>query len=136
LPLHEGPGSVAEAFMLNLVIDARSNYFFFRASFILSPGVNSEAPLDIPVVEESFILSPGDNSEAPREFVEVELFIWVPGADPEAPFVAEPAKLRPDEPIIIAAAAITNVFFISLSCYPFGGWLWSPNFLRIERFST
>jgi len=60
----------------------------------------------------------------------------VPGADPEAPFVAEPAKLRPDEPIIIAAAAITNVFFISLSCYPFGGWLWSPNFLRIERFST
>ena len=69
------PSSVAGAFVLNIVIDARSNYFFFCASFILSPGVNSEASLDIPVVEESFILSPGDNSEAPREFIEVELFI-------------------------------------------------------------
>ena len=98
--------------MLNHVTDARSNYFFFRTSFILSPGVNSEAPLDIPVVVESFILSPGDSSEAPFDVGVVELFIIVPGADPEAPFVAEPAKLRPDEPISIAAAAITKVLFI------------------------
>jgi hypothetical protein len=104
---------------LNPTIDAQ--YYFFRASFILSPGANSEAPLvaplDIPVVGESFIRSPGESSEAPRELVEFESFIWVPGADPEAPFVAEPAKPRPDEPISIAAAANISVFFMLLSCY-------------------
>ena len=71
--------------------------------------------MDTPVVGESFILSPGENSEAPREVGVVGLFIWVPGADPEAPLVAEPAKLRLDDPISIAAAAIINVFFMSLS---------------------
>ena len=100
------------------MVSSRSfnNYFFLRRSFIVSPGVNSEAPLDLPVVE-SFILSPGANSEAPREVVVVELFICVPGAEPEAPFVAEPAKLRPDEPTSIAAAAIINVFFMSFSLF-------------------
>ena len=103
--------------------------------------MNSEAPLvaplDLPVVEESFILSPGESSEAPREFVEFELFIWVPGADPEAPFVAEPAKLRPDEPISIAAAAIINVFFMLFSCLSVCGCLWlqSPNSVPIKRFA-
>jgi len=92
-----------------------NNYFFLRRSFILSPGLNSEAPLDVPVVE-SFILSPGANSEAPRVVVVVELFICVPGAKPEAPFV-EPAKPRPDEPTSIAAAAIINVFFMSFSLF-------------------
>jgi hypothetical protein len=97
-------------------------YFYFlpvlRASFILSPGVNSEAPLDMPVVEESFILSPGENSEAPREVGEVELFIWGPGANPEAPLAPdEPAKLRLDEPISMAVAATINVLFMSFSCF-------------------
>jgi len=40
-----------------------------------------------------------------------ELFIWVPGAYPEAPLV-DPAKLG-DETINIAVAAIIQVFFIS-----------------------
>ena len=59
----------------------RSDSYFLpvlRASFILSPGANSEAPLDMPVVVESFILSPGEFSEAPRDVGEVgefELFI-------------------------------------------------------------
>src|SRR5258706_6991096 len=56
-----------------------SKVYFLRASFILSPGVNSEAPLvaplDMPVVRESFILSPGESSEAPREVEAPELFI-------------------------------------------------------------
>jgi len=50
------------------------SYYFLRASLNLSPGLNSEAPLDRPVVE-SFFLSPGENSEAPRVVGEVELFI-------------------------------------------------------------
>src|SRR5258708_23716795 len=108
------PRLVAGA-VLNLANRHSTDYFFLRRSFILSPGVNSEAPLDLPVVE-SFILSPGANSEAPREVVVVELFIWVPGAKPEAPFV-EPAKLRPYEPISIAAAAMINVFFMLFSLF-------------------
>lgn len=85
----------------------------------MSPGVDSDAPLDmpvVPVVDESFILSPGESSEAPREFGEVELFIWVPGAVSDAPLVPdEPAKLKPDDPISMAVAAITKVFFMSFS---------------------
>jgi hypothetical protein len=82
-----------------------------RASFILSPGLNSEAPFDMPVVRESFILSPGANSDAPRELVVFELCIWVPGAYCEAPLV-DPAKLD-DETVNIAAAATIRVFFIT-----------------------
>jgi hypothetical protein len=56
----------------------------------------------------------------------------VPGAEPEAPFVpAEPARLRPDDPISIAAAAIIKVFFISLVSI---AWVASPNVARIKRF--
>ncbi|SRR5258706_15275424 len=116
------------------MLNSRStNYFFLRASFILSPGLNSEAPLDTPVVEESFILSPGANSDAPREVGVVELFC-VPGANPEAPFVAEPAKLRPDDPIRIAAEII-NVFFMSFSFF-ISSWLQRvPNFALTKRFA-
>ena len=72
-------------------------------------------PLDMPVVRESFILSPGESSEAAREVEAPELFICVPGAEPEAPLVPDdPARLRPDELISIAAAAIIKVFFMSL----------------------
>lgn len=96
-----------------MFIEASNESYFLRASFILSPGVNSEAPFDIPVVpvvRESFILSPGDDSEAPRMF---ELFIRVPGAVSEAPLVPdEPAKLNPDDPISNAAVAIIKVFFM------------------------
>src|SRR5205807_10590892 len=87
----KGPGIACGAFVLVMGV---SRYFgpFLRASFILSPGLNSEAPFDMPVVRESFILSPGANSEAPRELVVFELCIWVPGAYCEAPLV-DPAKL-------------------------------------------
>src|SRR6266481_7279855 len=84
-------------------------YFLPRISFFLSPGLNSEAPLDSPVVEESFFLSPGENSEAPRAGGVVELFNWVPGAKLEAP-LPEPAKLRPDEAISMTAAVTIKVF--------------------------
>jgi hypothetical protein len=56
----------------------------------------------------------------------------VPGAEPEAPLVPdEPAKLRPDDPISIAAAAIIKVFFMSLVSLV---WVASPNVGRIKRF--
>jgi hypothetical protein len=90
------------------------------------------APLDMPVVPESFILSPGESSEAPREVGALELFICVPGAESEAPFVSdEPAKLRPDDPISIAAAAIIKVFFMSLVSIV---WTANSNVGRIKRF--
>ena len=90
------------------------------------------APLDMPVVPESFILSPGESSEAPREVGALELFICVPGAESEAPFVPdEPAKLRPDDPISIAAAATIKVFFMSLVSIV---WVASPNVGQIKRF--
>ena len=98
--------------------DRRSDfisYYFLRASLNLSPGLNSEAPLDVPVVR-SFFLSPGENSEAPR-VVEVELCISVPGAELEAPLPDEPAKLRLVEPIRMAAAVTIKVLFTSFSCY-------------------
>lgn len=90
------------------------------------------APLDIPVVSESLILSPGESSEAPREVGALEFFICVPGAKSEAPFVPDgPAKLKPEDPIRIAAAAIINVFFMSLVSIV---WVASPNVGRIKRF--
>lgn len=117
----KSPGFASGAFV---AVSGRPTFYFFpvlRASFILSPGAYSDAPLDMPVVApvvvgESFILSPGESSEAPRGVGEVELFIWVPGAEPEAPLVpGEPAKLKPDDPSSMAAAAITKVFFMSFS---------------------
>jgi hypothetical protein len=69
----EGPGVVSGASVV--LTRGKRCYFFFRASFILSPGLNSEAPFDIPVVRESFILSPGENSDAPRDVGVVALFI-------------------------------------------------------------
>ena len=56
----------------------------------------------------------------------------MPGAEPEAPFVPdEPAKLRPDDPISTAAAAIIKVFFMSLVSIV---WVASPNVGQIKRF--
>jgi hypothetical protein len=86
-----------------------------RLSLNRSPGLNSEAPLDDPVVE-SFFLSPGENSEAPWVVGDVELFICVPGANPDAPW-DEPAKLTLGEAINITAAVTIKVFFTSFSCY-------------------
>src|SRR6266704_5607618 len=81
LRIRKGPGIASGALVLGI---GGKCYFLpvLRASFILSPGLNSEAPFDMPVVRESFILSPGANSDAPREFFVAELFICVPGAYP------------------------------------------------------
>ena len=88
--------------------------------------------MDMPVVPESFILSPGESSEAPRGVGALELFICVPGAESEAPFVPdEPAKLRPDDPISIAAAATIKVFFMSLVSIV---WVASPNVGRVRPY--
>lgn len=85
----------------------------------MSPGVNSDAPfvLALPVVLDraSFILSPGENSDAPRAEPRfsgvVVLFICVPGAEPEAPDLGPAANA--DDPASSAAAAIIESFFIT-----------------------
>ncbi len=127
LRIRKGPGIASGALVLGI---GGKCYFLpvLRASFILSPGLNSEAPFDMPVVRESFILSPGANSDAPREFFVAELFICVPGAYPEAPLV-DPAKLG-DETINIAVAAINQVFFISGLLFGF-----DPNVGDTKKFS-
>jgi hypothetical protein len=91
-----------------------------RASFILSPGEYSEAPLLVPgllpTVLLSFIWSPGDNSDAPRVvpgLTVVVLFIRVPGAIPEAPGFSA-AQTAADEPISRVVAAIIESLVILL----------------------